>query len=71
MVQRAEKGFCLPGQMELLYSGEQIAARLVNGRVVCISAMELRGGYFKPQLKADISARSVAPYNNSFESLEI
>ena len=69
MVQRAEKGFCLPGQMELLYSGEQIAAKLVNGRVVCISAMELRGGYFKPQLKADISARSVAPYNNSFESL--
>jgi transcription-repair coupling factor (superfamily II helicase) len=29
----------------------------------------MKGGYFKPEIKADISARNVAPYNNSFEAL--
>lgn len=69
MAQRAEKGYILPGQMNLLYSGEEIAARLLESSVVTISTMEGRGGYFKPEYKADVAARSVAPYNNSFEAL--
>lgn len=66
---RAEKGYILPGQMDLLYSGEEIAAKLSKGNVVTLSAMETKGGYFKPVLRADVAARSVAPYNSSFESL--
>ena len=31
--------------------------------------MDGKGGYFKPQEKAEVSARSVASYNNSFEAL--
>ncbi len=69
MTQRAEKGLCLPGQMDLLYSGEQIAASLAGARLVTISTMDGKGGYFKPQEKAEVSARSVASYNNSFEAL--
>ena len=69
MAQRAEKGYILPGQMNLLYSGEEIAAKLLGGNVVCVSTMDFKGGYFKPEIKADISARNVAPYNNSFEAL--
>lgn len=69
MAQRAEKGFCLPGQMDVLYSGEEIAAKLLGGNVVTISTMETRGGYFKPERKFDVAARNVAPYNNSFEAL--
>lgn len=31
MSQRARKGLCLPGQMDILYSGEEVAARLPGG----------------------------------------
>lgn len=68
MKQRAEKGYILPGQMDVLYSGEQVAANLLRGSVVIVSTMETRV-YFKPDRKMDVAARNVAPYNNSFEAL--
>ena len=68
MVQRAEKGYILPGQMELLYSGEQVSARLLRGCVALLSTMEGKG-YFKAQYRMDAAARNVAPYNSSFEQL--
>ena len=68
MVQRAEKGYILPGQMDILYSGEQVAAALLSGSVITLSTMDTRG-YFKADLRTDASSRNVAPYNNSFESL--
>ena len=69
MENRAEKGYILPGQMNLLYSGEQIAAKLARGCVALISTMEPRGGYWKAKQRMDVSARSIAPYHNSFETL--
>ena len=69
MSRRADKGLCLPGQMNILYSGEEVAARLQGGSVVTISTMDTRGGYFKPERRIDVAARSLAPYNNSFEAL--
>lgn len=69
MEQRAKKGYILPGQMNLLYSGEQVAAKLLKGNVITLSTMENRGGFFKPEYKYDINARNIAPYNNSFEAL--
>ncbi len=69
MAQRAEKGYILPGQMDILYSGEQAAAKLLLGSVVTISMMDTKGGYFKTERKMDAAARSAASYNNSFEAL--
>lgn len=69
MEQRARKGYALPGQMNILYSGEQVAAKLLKGNVITIATMEGRSGFFKPEKKYDISARNIAPYNNSFEAL--
>ncbi len=68
MEQRAKKGYVLPGQMDVLYSGEQVAARLMGCSLVTVSTMESRG-YFKADRKIDLAARNVAPYNNSFEAL--
>ena len=68
MTNRAEKGYILPGQMDLLYSGEQVAAKLLQGSTAMISTMETRG-YFKADRRMDVAARNVAPYNNSFEQL--
>ena len=69
MAQRAEKGYILPGQMNLLYSGDQAAAKLQQCSVVTLSALDNKGGFFKPNYKFDIAARSIASYNNSFEAL--
>ena len=69
MSQRAEKGYILPGQMNILYSGEEVAAGLAGERVVTVSTMEPKVGYFKAEKKLDVGARNVAPYNNSFEAL--
>jgi len=69
MEQRAQKGYVLPGQMDILYSGEQVAAKLLQGSVVMVSTMDTKGGYFKSDRRIDVSARSVASYNNSFEAL--
>ena len=69
MTQRAEKGYVLPGQMNILYSGEQAAVKLQQGSIVTVSTMESKGGYFKTDRKMDVAARSVSSYNNSFEAL--
>lgn len=69
MYQRAQKGYILPGQMDLLYRGEEVAAKLLNGNVVTIATMDTKGGYIRPERRLDVAARSVAPYNNSFEAL--
>lgn len=67
--QRAEKGYILPGQMNLLYSGEQVAATLEKGLLITLATLDGLSGYFTPQEKYDINVRNVAPYNNSFETL--
>ncbi len=69
MEQRAVKGYVLPGQMNILYSGEQVAASLTKANVVAIATMESRNGFIQAAQKYDISVRNVAPYNNSFETL--
>ncbi|MCM1568020.1 MAG: transcription-repair coupling factor, partial [Roseburia sp.] len=69
MEQRLNKGYILPGQTDILCSGEQVAAKVLAGAVVTIATMDGRSGYFKPVTKMDINARNVAPYNNSFEAL--
>ena len=68
MEQRVQKGYILPGQMDILYSGEQVAAVMLKGCVVTVSTMDTKG-YFKADRRADAAARNVTSYNNSFETL--
>ncbi len=71
MTHRAEKGYVLPGQMDILYSIDNVIARMGNGRRVIISSLPIpkSQNIFSPEKSWDIKARSVAPYNNSFDSL--
>ena len=71
MTHRAEKGYVLPGQMDILYSIDNVIARMRNGRRVLVSALQMpkSQNLFLPEKSWDIQARSVAPYNNSFDSL--
>ena len=71
MVHRAEKGYILPGQMDLLFPVQQCVARMENGRRVLLETLPLAESQnmFTPEKSFVISARSIAPYNNSFDAL--
>ena len=69
MEQRARKGYILPGQMNILYSAEQVSARLSHSNLVAVSTMEGKNPLFRAESKYDVGARSISSYNNSFESL--
>ena len=69
MSHRLEKGYILPGQMTLLYGRGETAARLADYPVVTIAALDMKNPFMKPEKKYDFSAKSVSPYNNSFETL--
>jgi len=69
MSQRALKGYILPGQMNILYTGEQVMSRVLGAAVVTLSALDTRNTWIKPKRQVAVSARNIAPYNNSFETL--
>lgn len=69
MIHRAQKGYILPGQMDILYSAEETGARIAKGRVVSLSMMDGKNPLFKADRKFDIQTRSLSSYNNSFEAL--
>lgn len=69
MVNRAEKGYILPGQMKLLYSAEQAKAGLSHYPVVTLAAIDTKDPIVKPDARYDIMAKSMPSYHNSFEML--
>ncbi len=69
MGQRVQKGYILPGQMDLLYGGEEIVAKLRKAAVVNLSMMDKRNALLPADRRYSISTRSTSPYNNSFEAL--
>ncbi|MCM1386200.1 MAG: transcription-repair coupling factor [Bacillus sp. (in: Bacteria)] len=69
MMHRVEKGYILPGQMDVLFRCEEVAAKLADRRVVALSMMDGKNPLFKTERKFDIQARSLPSYNNSFDAL--
>ena len=69
MGHRLEKGYILPGQLNLLSTTEEVTAKLLGMRVVSIAAMDVKNQLLKPDKKFGIEARSMSSYNNSFEEL--
>ncbi|MCI8327947.1 MAG: transcription-repair coupling factor [Lachnospiraceae bacterium] len=69
MKQRLEKGYLLPGQMEALYSYEEIAAKIESRKVIGLSALEMREKTLPIKKSFSVHMKTVNPYNNSFELL--
>ncbi len=69
MMHRVEKGYIIPGQMDVLFSSDEVAAKLVNRRVVALAMMEGKNPLFKADEKFSVQVRSIPSYNNSFEAL--
>ncbi|MDE6419736.1 MAG: transcription-repair coupling factor, partial [Lachnospiraceae bacterium] len=69
MMHRAEKGYLLPQQMNILMSVEEIFAKISGYRVAALSTMEFKNVPMKFLRKFSVTVRGVASYNNSFETL--
>lgn len=72
-IHRLEKGYIIPGQMDILYSMEDILARMKNYPVVCLENLrmhsEITGTFLVPDLNEEINVKPIQSYNNSFEAL--
>lgn len=69
MMMRLEKGYLLPGQMSILTGMEETCRELLKYRVILLSTMEDRNGLLKPEYKCNLTVKSAASYQNSFELL--
>lgn len=69
MMHRLEKGYALPGQTDILFGTEEVAAKMGKYKMVTLAAMDRRSPLFKTDKKYDIGAKSIVSYNNSFEAL--
>lgn len=69
MMHRVEKGYILPGQMDILFRSEEVAAKLANRKVAAIAMMDGKNPLFKSDKKFNVQVRSIPSYNNSFEAL--
>lgn len=69
MQHRLEKGYLLPGQTELLISLKQVIYKLNKKNCVSLCTIEQQKGEWDMKGQFHITAKSVSPYNNSFELL--
>lgn len=69
MANRAERGETLPEEARLLYGCEEITARLNGKTCVALSLIEQKAPEWAVKERFQVDARSVNPYNSSFETL--
>lgn len=69
MTNRAEKGYILPKQMDVLFSVQETMAKLEKERILALSTMEFKGFDIKFTNRFAINTRNIASYNNSFAEL--
>ena len=69
MSSRALGGYILPRQQDVLFSVQEIMARLERKRVLALSAMEFKNFGLKFANRFLVNARNISSYNNSFPEL--
>lgn len=69
MSNRLSKGYVLPGQTEILYSYNEIIAKLNGKNCLGLCTLETAKGDWKVTSSHHMNVKSVNPYNNSFELL--
>ena len=69
MTSRLEKGYCLPGQLEMLLTTKSVFAMLQKQPGVVLSTLDSREGLLSIAGHTGVRAVSVGAYNNQFELL--
>ncbi|MCR5590794.1 MAG: transcription-repair coupling factor [Lachnospiraceae bacterium] len=69
MRMRLEKGYALPSQTDIIYSRDEVFARLSRMTGIAMSTLSLPAGVIKTSGGVNIAARAMNSYNNSFAAL--
>ena len=69
MTGRLEKGYILPGQMDVLFMAKTIFARLEMSKTVMLSTIAQRIRDITAKEKYNVTVKSINPYNSNFEIL--
>lgn len=69
MISRSEKGYVLPGQMQLVCSAALTVSRMNDYRCLGLTALATGDSFFLPECIVSVHARSVPAYNKSFDTL--
>lgn len=69
MSNRLEKGYVLPGQMNILFGAQDTVGRLNRTACMGLCTLEAPKGHWQVGERFSLDVRAVNPYNNSFELL--
>lgn len=69
MIHRLEKGYVLPGQMDILYSYKDIINKIWNRNTIVTTKLEVNIKEVNDGMLFHVDARNMNSYNNSFELL--
>lgn len=69
MSSRLMGGYVLPGQTKILYMHKEALNKCKNFPILQLSTLDDKGKLKKPDIKVNITVRSVAPYKGHFDML--
>ncbi len=69
MIGRLEKGYLLPRQMNAIFDYRKLLSSFLTKNTVLISTLGTTTNLLQPKASYDITVKTVASYNNSFETL--
>lgn len=69
MTNRLEKGYVLPGQIDVLWNKERITDKINSYTKVVFTAIAQKVSVFDTEDFVEVDARNISPYNNKFEML--
>ena len=69
MIGRIEKGYILPGQMDVIYGYKDVLSLISKKNTLLISTMETKNNYISPVRKYDFTVQAMASYHKNFDLL--
>jgi transcription-repair coupling factor (mfd) len=69
MIHRLEKGYVLPGQVDILYPYKEIIVKCNKMNCISLCTLEQKQAEWAINERYNIQVKAVNPYNNSFELL--
>ncbi|NLK03166.1 MAG: transcription-repair coupling factor [Clostridiales bacterium] len=69
MISRIEKGYILPGQIDVIYGYKEVLNILSKKKTLLISTMEPRNSHITPKRKYDFTVQTMASYHKNFDVL--
>lgn len=69
MTGRIEKGYILPGQMDVIFDYRALLAGIMGANAILLSMLETKFEKFPVLARYSLTVKSVNPYNNNFELL--